>query len=1077
MNLNKLALTVVFAIGISAASILGVSALENKDAYINHEGNKWVFGTSSVERTVTLEDGKFILKSFKSKISGKVLGAGSDEFSVSVGDQRISGSSGGWKLVDSRETELKNGELQLDITLQRDPIQITKSYVMHPKSSLIREWVSIKNIGSSPVNIKEPDFFRMSIISGNSKSLDFNWMTGGECQPGSWTLKTEKLKSDKPRRFDSYEPFPLPPGVYAMDGINAKILLNDKQVWPEKGWQYVASAYDNIPFDLNLDVKTGDRLVFLVNMNHEVSCDSTTFDPTIAYDGGESHTASKEFGEDQGENGWRYEYSADGKYHDLEYNLEGKIWHVPGRDSTITFITAGIMHPGAGEDIARVWTTSKDGKVKVTGSVCNIGNYTNAKYAPRPGSGSYAPWYAIYDNDSNTGVFIGWDYFSHWDSSFNLVDGKVSAELKITQYDHDLAPGENITSPKAFIGIYQDDLDNAGNECLDWQYRYMWDYTREGWFPAIRMLGYWYNGTGWMNQQAGYQDIGSTTRKVFRTADLMRYVGGDVYHRDWGWWDKQGDWNGPDWAMTRDYLKKYDMGQLIYAPIYGADAGSWVADNHPEWFIGGLLDMSNPEVMEWLKKLMDSFSDKWAPFEWRTDGGFTTPGKGEWRLLGQDQGFREIIRYFLDQHPDCAFQACNGGGNYLGYEYVALSSCIQMTDGATGILSNYYTSLLVPADRTCHMPDMWNPDKYDKSIWRGLLSLCFDMTGDTWDPEKLELLREQIDIYHYLYKHGVVGRWVKIYRPVIEGDDLTMYFQRMSGDRKKGIIITKHQVPGAVTIKPKGLIPDMEYTISYQDGSGAPETRTGADLMTNGIYLEKVAAGELIYLNLPMHPGSKLDTEAPSAPSNVTKQWGENMGYPGVELSWEPATDNNWISYYRILRDGKEIDKVAKGSFYFDHSAGADLAASYEVIAVDGAGNVSPSAIAVGPHAVRSDVYDDTAFSFTGNWEHRENLLPAYNGTVSLSGDKGASAQVEVEGKRVLVFIRMGADCGNMAISIDSGVPEIIDTYSADDIWGACIYKKDLSPGKHTVRVEVTGDRSKRSKGTVVSLDGIRVEK
>ena len=80
------------------------------------------------------------------------------------------------------------------------------------------------------------------------------------------------------------------------------------------------------------------------------------------------------------------------------------------------------------------------------------------------------------------------------------------------------------------------------------------------------------------------------------------------------------------------------------------------------------------------------------------------------------------------------------------------------------------------------------------------------------------------------------------------------------------------------------------------------------------------------------------------------------MGYPGVELTWKPATDNNWISYYEVFRDGMAIDRVAKGLYYFDHSAGADLAAKYEVRAVDGAGNVSPLALADGPAAKRSRV-------------------------------------------------------------------------------------------------------------------------
>ena len=52
---------------------------------------------------------------------------------------------------------------------------------------------------------------------------DFHWMTVGENQPGSWMLRTESLEAGKPRPFDSYDPFPLPPGVkpFPGDGIPA----------------------------------------------------------------------------------------------------------------------------------------------------------------------------------------------------------------------------------------------------------------------------------------------------------------------------------------------------------------------------------------------------------------------------------------------------------------------------------------------------------------------------------------------------------------------------------------------------------------------------------------------------------------------------------------------------------------------------------------------------------------------------------------------------------------------------------------------------------------------------------------
>jgi len=112
--------------------------------------------------------------------------------------------------------------------------------------------------------------------------------------------------------------------------------------------------------------------------------------------------------------------------------------------------------------------------------------------------------------------------------------------------------------------------------------------------------------------------------------------------------------------------------------------------------------------------------------------------------------------------------------------------------------------------------------------------------------------------------------------------------------------------------------------------------------MKNGISLVDPEPGELVYLGLPNHPGSGIDHSPPSDPTHVTKKVAANMGVTGIELEWKPSTDNNWLSYYQIYRDGAPLDKVGKGTYYFDHSVGAEnLSASYEVRAIDGDGNGS----------------------------------------------------------------------------------------------------------------------------------------
>jgi hypothetical protein len=186
------------------------------------------------------------------------------------------------------------------------------------------------------------------------------------------------------------------------------------------------------------------------------------------------------------------------------------------------------------------------------------------------------------------------------------------------------------------------------------------------------------------------------------------------------------------------------------------------------------------------------------------------------------------------------------------------------------------------------------------------------------------------------------------------------------------------------------------------------------------------------------------------------------MDFPGVELAWHPGTDDNWVSCYEIYRNGALLDKVAKGTFYFDHSAGADLAANYEICTVDGAGNVSPKIAAQGPSAAPAAVFDDTigaALHYQGDWTHQTNAGPAHAKTLSSSKQKGATVELEFEGGKVILFTKLGPDCGEAAIHLDGGAPESLDTYSADQIWGVGVWRKKVPPGKHRLRVEVLGQQ------------------
>jgi hypothetical protein len=197
------------------------------------------------------------------------------------------------------------------------------------------------------------------------------------------------------------------------------------------------------------------------------------------------------------------------------------------------------------------------------------------------------------------------------------------------------------------------------------------------------------------------------------------------------------------------------------------------------------------------------------------------------------------------------------------------------------------------------------------------------------------------EIYHFLLREGVAGRWSYVAHPEVRGAVEHQYFQRLSHDRTKSCVIIKHRVPGKVTVFPRGLLPGHHYVVGF-DSHRNTVNRAGDDLMTKGIELASPPPGELIYLGLPNRPRGGTDRIAPKEPGRVYCRRETNVGHTGVGLYWSPGADDGGISYYEVQRGERALGKAATGTYFFDHAPGWTPQARYAVRAVDGDGNSSP---------------------------------------------------------------------------------------------------------------------------------------
>jgi hypothetical protein len=111
----------------------------------------------------------------------------------------------------------------------------------------------------------------------------------------------------------------------------------------------------------------------------------------------------------------------------------------------------------------------------------------------QPGNySSYLPLVFLLNRDDHEGLAVGWDYLGHW--SFEIGDQDSSSldmRLELAGFEKDLAPDSQIETPKVFIAPFSGGIDELGNQLLDWQYAYLWEYTNPEYFAKTRWAVDW----------------------------------------------------------------------------------------------------------------------------------------------------------------------------------------------------------------------------------------------------------------------------------------------------------------------------------------------------------------------------------------------------------------------------------------------------------------------------------------------------------------------------------------------------------------------------------------------------------
>ncbi|MBP5717417.1 MAG: hypothetical protein J6X53_00350, partial [Abditibacteriota bacterium] len=522
-------------------------------------------------------------------------------------------------------------------------------------------------------------------------------------------------------------------------------------------------------------------------------------------------------------------------------------------------------------------------------------------------SAGLMPWMGIKSGDvSEDGIYTAPDYMGTWNILANRGEnGNIILSSSAPDRKNDkLQPGTSLRLPYVAFGVFAGGYDDMMRDLYTWQYTYLWDYTHIEWFAKTPFTVAWYGDS----DNCAMKFCGHLGQLDMDTTDEVRTAGMDVLWEDAGWsavchwWD--ASFEGPDFALTRRYLEKNGMKLLVWMQGHQTNG------------------------------LTSSKVASWGNIQRRTDG------------MGFSRNIDIKLRYqtetFLDRHPRASFHTCSGGSNYSHlFEIQRYTDVNYDADGPAADYTNAYWSY-------AELPDKWfdnmNPwgyprDYEDNILWRMLTQVPkwgLDITDH--DIKEMALI---VDLYKYLLKEGVAGRWSFMPHPVVKGDEKDYnYGQRMNYDGTKGLIVLKDTPKANVTVYPRGLVGNKTYLVQCEK-QNYTQTRVGKDLMMNGVDVAANTVGEIIYLNLPGRPRGKSDTVAPSAPDTVYAKRESNVGFAGMGIYWSAAKDNNYISYYEVKRGDTVLGVAGTGHYYFDRTEGWSETADYYVRTVDGDRNVS----------------------------------------------------------------------------------------------------------------------------------------
>ena len=503
------------------------------------------------------------------------------------------------------------------------------------------------------------------------------------------------------------------------------------------------------------------------------------------------------------------------------------------------------------------------------------------------------PWLTVLDPGRGAGFYGALEWSGTWrmDVAHDAERRAVSMYACTDGNVHTLRPGESLTSPKAFVGLFAGDWDDGFNACRRYVRDEVLPQTADTYLPVRYNIGC-----------PRYPRLGPEL--LYATIDAAADLGIENFTIDAMWWDASAD----DYEFSiglgdfTESRKKFPMGLRAvsdYVHQKGMTFGLWfefervdlrtanVGRNpwSPSWLLYQkghsyrswcqhvyLMCLGIEEAAEWALENMawaiKEYGVEWVKIdsnEWAVcddpthDHGVTD---GEW---AQVQGMYHILGGLRERFPNLIIENCAGGSQRADLGIARFCRPVQTHDrNHPSVLERRYAhglSCIYPS--YCALLSLGGrfSDRTAQQLqWRALGRMMGSFTTGLeltrMTPENRDVLRELIGTYKKLRPtlHGdryvldgpavamepkltEAGNWEAYEYVSADGDLVSVFtFRCMSPEREHRVVL-------------RGL--DAEATYQAKSHSGQfGQTYAGGDLMRDGLVcrLERQLSADVLVL-------------------------------------------------------------------------------------------------------------------------------------------------------------------------------------------------------------------------------------